>query len=187
LSGNVASPIIVEGPDGAGKTTLAKRVAEHYQLEYRRPPDSVLSSSSGPLSGELVEWWESQLARAPDELATTVYDRCFYISDPIYQQAVPDRDLMIHPHSLALGIMRLWNTEPYLIFCLPEFATILTNVRVAGRDHLDITAEALSKIWNQYHAYHAMWSQSLYENVIKYNYEEEDAWDRLIDHLAAVA
>jgi thymidylate kinase len=181
----IASPIIIEGPDGAGKTTLATRVAEHYGLEYRRPPEEFLSSSVGPMPG-LVEWWDEQLAQAPSELANLVYDRCYYISDPIYQQAVPSRDLMISPFTLAQGIMRLWNAEPYLVFCLTDFDQILANTRIAGRQHLDITADTLSKIWNQYHAYYAMWQMALYDNVLKYNYQEEDAWSLLIDRFEAV-
>jgi deoxyadenosine/deoxycytidine kinase len=182
----IASPIIIEGPDGAGKTTLATRVAEHYGLEYRRPPEELLSSSAGPGHG-LVEWWDDQLAQAPSDLARLVYDRCFYISDPIYQQSQPERDLLTSPTSIAHGIMRLWNAEPYLIFCLTDFGQILSNVRMAGRQHLDITAEVLSKVWNQYHAYYAMWQMALYDNVVKYDYQEEDAWSRLVDQLEAVA
>jgi hypothetical protein len=182
----IASPIIIEGPDGAGKTTLAKRVAEHYGLEYMRPPEQFLSSGEGPRNG-LVEWWDMQLAKAPSDLANLVFDRCFYISDPIYQQAQPARDLLLPPTLLSHGIMRLWNAEPYLIFCLTDFDQILANVRIAGRSHLDITAEELSKVWNQYYAYYAMWQMALYDNVVKYNYQEEDAWDRVVDHLEAVA
>ena len=184
---NVASPIIVEGPDGAGKTTLAKRVAQHYDLEYRRPPAETLSSTHGPGEG-LVEWWDEQLARAPSELATTVYDRCFYISDPIYQQAVPSRLLLVESYDLSRGINKLWNLEPYIIFCLPPWETQLINVMDHERDRLlGVSAEALLKISNQYHAYYAMWNLSLYENVVKFDYTEEDAWERLIDHLEAVA
>jgi len=184
---NVASPIIIEGPDGAGKTTLAKRVAEHYELEYRRPPAEVLSSTHGPSDG-LVDWWDEQLARAPTDLATTVYDRCFYISDPIYQQAVPARELMIDPPTLARGISRLWNLEPYLIFCLPPWSFQLANVMHGDRDRLlGVSAEALLKITNQYWAYYELWTQALYDNVVKYDYTEEGAWERLIDHLEAAA
>lgn len=180
-----ASPVIIEGPDGAGKTKLALDIADHYEMEYLKPPPELLDSTTGPSSG-LREWWDDQLARPLDELAMSVYDRCFYISDPIYQMAQPSRDLMVSPPFLARGIMRLWNAEPTIVFCLPEFATILGNVRREGRPHLEgVSAEMLSKIWNMYWATYALWSQALYDNVAKYDYEEEDAWERLIDHLEA--
>jgi hypothetical protein len=179
--------MIVEGPDGAGKTTLAKKLAEFYGLEYRRPPEEVLSSTHGPQEG-LAEWWDEQLARPPSDLAVAVYDRCFYISDPIYQQAIPSRLLSIDSPDLARGIMRLWNVEPYLIFCLPPWSNQLANVMRHDRDRLlGVTAEALLKINNAYWAYWAMWSQSLYDNVAKYDYTEEDSWSRLIDYLEAAA
>jgi len=184
---NVASPIIVEGPDGSGKTILARRVANHYGLEYRRPPVETLSSTHGPQDG-LVDWWDEQLAKAPSELATSIYDRCFYISDPIYQQAQPNRELLVDGPALSRGIMRLWNLEPYVIFCLPPFKTQLANVINPERDRLlGVSAESLLKISNQYWAHYALWATSLYDNVVKYDYTEEDAWSRLIDHLEAAA
>lgn len=178
-----ASPVIIEGPDGAGKTKLALDLADHYEMEYLKPPPEVLDSTTGPAGVALVEWWDEQLARPPSELAMCVYDRCFYVSDPIYQMAQVERDLLVPPPTLARGIMKLWNAEPAFVFCLPEFATILGNVRKEGRPHLEgVSAAMLSKIWNSYWAYYAMWAQSLYENVVKYDYEEEGAWERLIEH-----
>lgn len=176
-------PIIVEGPDGAGKTTLAQRLATHLDREYRRPPPEALSSTTGPASW-LAEWWDGQLAMRPSALAHGVYDRCFYISDPIYQQAVVERDLLIAPHQLAHGIMRLWNAEPFIIFCLPDFDVILTNVRHSGRPQLEgVGAQELSKIWNAYWAYYAMWSQALFDNVMVYDYKEAASWARLTSML----
>jgi len=180
-----ASCIIVEGPDGAGKTMLAEQLATHYGLRYRRPPPATLSSTHGPQDG-LVEWWDTQLAQTPSELASVVYDRCFYISDPIYQQAQAKRDLLVDSQDLAAGIMKLWNVEPFLIFCLPPFATQLANVQREGRHRLaEVDAQGLLKICNQYWAHYALWATSLYDNVRKYDYTEEDEWSRLIDHLDA--
>ena len=80
--------------------------------------------------------------------------------------------------------MRLWNVEPYLIFCLPPWDDQLANVMSHERDRLlGVSAEALLKINNAYWATYALWATSLYDNVVKYSYVEDDAWDRLVDHL----
>jgi len=179
----VDSCFIIEGPDGGGKTHLAHNLEEHYGLEYRRPPAELLTSTHGPNDG-LAEWWDDQLALKSTDLAHTVYDRCFYISDPIYQQAVPSRELMIPPEHLAQGIMKLWNIEPMMIFCLPPWEVQLRNVMASDRDRLlGVPVEQLLKVNNAYWACYATWAQSLFENVVKYDYTEEDAWDRLVDHL----
>jgi hypothetical protein len=172
-------PIIVEGPDGAGKTTLAQRIATEYEREYRRPPPALLSSTHGP-ADHLAEWWNGQLAMRPSSLGKGVYDRCFYISDPIYQQAQVERDLHIHPKELAQGIGRLWSIEPILIFCLPDFEVTLTNIRQDDRPQLkDVSAQALSKVWNMYWATYAWCAQALYDNVMLYDYTWEDSWENL--------
>jgi len=179
-------PMIVEGPDGAGKTYLAEKLADHYGLEYCRPPAELLTSTHGPADG-LVEWWDGQLAQTPSDLSMKIYDRCFYISDPIYQLAVPQRKLFVPSDELVRGISRLWNVEPFLIFCLPPWDVQLGNVMNPARERLlGVDVETLLKVNNAYWSAYAMWSQALYDNVLKYDYTEESAWDTLIDHLEAV-
>lgn len=179
-------PIIVEGPDGGGKTTLARRVEQDYNRKYTRPEQALLSSTEGPGEG-LVEWWDHQLAQGDRYLAHRIFDRCFYISDPIYQQAQYDRDLLVPGDQLARGIHRLWNVEPIIIFCIPPTSIQLANVRQSGRSQLrNVTDEALEKISNQYWAYWAMWSNALYDSILLYDYTEDDAYDRLTVTLETV-
>jgi hypothetical protein len=179
--------MIVEGPDGAGKTYLAGQLAQHYGLEYCRPPKEALSSTHGPLGPILYEWWDEQLALPQSELATKIYDRCFYISDPIYQLAVPQRHLILEPFEMVRGISRLWNIEPFLIFCLPPWDIQLSNVMAHERERLlGVPVETLLKVNNAYWSCYGMWTQALYDNVVKYDYTEEDAWLKLVDHLDAV-
>lgn len=176
-------PIIVEGPDGGGKTTLAKKLADAYGMAYTRPPEGVLSSSKGPQGGgALLEWWNDQLAKGPRHV---VYDRCFFISDPIYQQAQVDRPLLSESSRLAQGIMRLWNLEPIIIFCLPPFEYQLANVKKSERDRLEgVGDKALEKISNQYWAYYAMWSNALFDNAILYDYTDPSSWEWVVNNLA---
>ena len=182
----VELPIICEGPDGSGKTTLAKKIADEFDLEYRRPPAEALSSTVGPADW-LAEWWDGQLAMRQSALGHGVYDRCFYISDPIYQQAQPWRDLLLDGEHLARGISRLWSVEPILIFCLPPFNVQLSNISQAGRDRLEnVGNDQLLKIDNAYWAAYAIWSQALYDNVMLYDYTQEGSWERLVANFHAV-
>lgn len=181
-----AVPIIIEGPDGAGKTTLAEQIAEKYERWYRRPPSALLSSTHGP-DTHLPDWWDEQLGLAPSKLAEGVYDRCFYISDPIYQQAQAHRELLVDGPHLVRGISRLWSVEPILIFCLPPFNVQLTNVQRADRDRLkDVGDEALLKIYNAYWSTYAWASQALYDNVMTHDYTEEGSWERLTARLQSL-
>jgi hypothetical protein len=180
----VAEPtIIVEGPDGSGKTDLAHRIAAAFNRDYRRPPPEALSSTRGPAAW-LADWWDGQLALHPNSLAHGVYDRCFYISDPIYQQAQVNRDLLMDGKQLAAGIARLWSVEPVIIFCLPPFNVQLANVNSAERERLEgVDDQALLKIDNAYWAAYAWVSQALFENVMLFDYTEEGSWERLTSKL----
>jgi hypothetical protein len=180
-------PIIVEGPDGGGKTTVAKDLCEKLERVYCRPSEEDLSSTGGPGGIGLVEWWDSQLGKSSLDLGGNVYDRCFYISDPIYQQAQPWRGLLVPSEDTRRGIMRLWGVEPIIIFCLPPFEVQLANVTAADRSRLKgVADDQLLKISNQYHAYYGMWANALYDNVMTYDYTEEEAWERLLERLASI-
>lgn len=180
-------PIIIEGPDGGGKTHLAKRVVESYpDRKYTRPPDELLSSADGP-TGDLAQWWDNELRGSDQYLAHRVYDRCFYISDAIYQQAQVERELMVTSIAYARGISKLWNVEPIIIFCLPPFDVQLANVRQSGRDRLKgVTDAQLEKISNMYWATQALWSNALYEQIRVFDYTRDEAYAELTNALDSV-
>jgi len=155
--------IICEGPDGSGKTQLAKLIAERYGLEYRRYPG--LSSKSGPDGVGIVEWWDDQLAR--DEQA--VYDRCFYISEPIYQLATAHRSLLVEGKKMALATMALCNFQPLVIFCLPPWEVAIANI--GQRDRLEgVDDKALEKIHFAYWAAYGIWANALWDSVVDWDY-----------------
>lgn len=158
--------LIVEGPDGSGKTHLAKRLAEKFNLKYRRYPG--LSSSSGPDGAGIVEWWNEQIGQNDPD---AIYDRCFYISETIYQPATPGRPLIVDGEAMASGIIRLANMDPSFIFCLPPLETTLSNVHQSERDRLQgVDDFALTKIHWAYWSFYGMWSNQNYPAVTMWDY-----------------
>jgi hypothetical protein len=159
--------IILEGPDGGGKTHLANRICEEFDLEYMRYEG--VSSTSGPDGPAIIEWWDDQISSNKQK----VYDRCFYISEPIYQLATPHRELIAAPVTMIHGILRLTNFTPLTIFCIPPWEAAIANVsqreRLEGVDDL-----ALKKIHWAYHVAYALWSEALYHNVSHWDYTIHD-------------
>jgi GTPase SAR1 family protein len=126
--------IVVEGPDGAGKTTLAKRICEETNREYRRPPQEVLSSTTGP-TPELLDWWHEQLFAPQAVLKEGVFDRCMMISEPIYMAVTRPRPL-IQPHQM-IGLNRKFvDLAPLIIFCFPGWGEIKKNLQDEDRAQL---------------------------------------------------
>jgi hypothetical protein len=141
--------VIIEGPDGTGKTSLAERIADRYNLEYRRP--SVLSSTLGPADASIETWWRQQLR---NDDGAGVYDRCFWISEPIFQLAIPHRPLLVEGAKFAIGLQDLLLARPLIIFCLPEWEKTRPIV-MSGREKLEgVDERELEKVhwayWNSY-------------------------------------
>jgi thymidylate kinase len=109
--------LIVEGPDGAGKTTLAKFLAEELELEYRRAPS--LSSTDGADTA-VWEWWREQLRENPKGV---VYDRCFFVSELIYQLATHERELIVEAPSMVNGHHDLWLKDTHWVYCSTPWET----------------------------------------------------------------
>jgi hypothetical protein len=163
--------LIIEGPDGSGKTTLAKRVVDVLGMEYRRYPG--LSPEAGPDGVGIVEWWDEQIQLNDQEAC---YDRCFYISELLYQPVTPGRQLLTTPTKIAEGIAELWTLEPQIVFCLPEW--ILTKGPIQARPQLKgVTEEGLEKVHWGYHGLYAMWKNSLFEEVRMWDYTKDNLDD----------
>lgn len=108
--------LIFEGPDNSGKTTLAQAVAVKYNLEYRRPP--ALSSTEG-VNDHVFKWWEAELEKHPRD-TFAVYDRCTYISDPIYR-LVSAQPPLRDEQAMKRGLEELFRRPTTVVFCLPPW------------------------------------------------------------------
>lgn len=76
--------IVVEGPDGAGKSTLIRQLQDAYQGLKIAP--RACTSLAGPLSGtELVNWLQKY-----GVMHGFVYDRHPCISGPVYDAVFSD-------------------------------------------------------------------------------------------------
>jgi thymidylate kinase len=160
--------IILEGPDGTGKTTLAHTISREWGLEYRRPP--TLSSTRGA-DKAVFSWWKEQIRQDDD----VVYDRCFFISEVIYQLARAERPLLISGETFRDGVMDLVNCDPFLIFCLPPWAKTKPVV-LSGRDRLEGYDEgALEKIHWAYHAFYALYYSVNPRDVRVWDYTNLDS------------
>lgn len=157
--------LIIEGPDNSGKTTLAKKIAEAFSVEYRRPP--TLSSRDG-VDSAVPDWWDVQL----EQWHEAVYDRCFYISDPIYrafhsQDEAPRTDIQ-----MGIGIQNLVKRDAIIVFCLPPWEWSLPYHQAeleAGTGLKYAHLDDLRCIHWMYSCTAQLWSEADYTNVKFYD------------------
>lgn len=116
--------IVVEGPDGSGKSTLVDMLLDEFPKLQRAPRAS--ESATGPVA-DLARWVDEDLTR---DVAGLVYDRHPLVSEPIYGSVVRHnlRPGFDSPHQLQARWVRWLRRDPLLVVCLPDVETVQANV-----------------------------------------------------------
>lgn len=137
--------IIVEGPDGAGKTTLINHLVEVLDL----PVAPRVVSKDAEAMTDLVRWTEDNVKRG---FQATIFDRHRLISEPIYGPILRgDLTPEFADHQWFGDMMAsLYHSEPILIYCLPPFDTVYNNVKGDPDNKVVSGGPQIRAIWGGY-------------------------------------
>lgn len=116
--------IIVEGPDGAGKTTLIRQMQDRYGL---RVAPRVVSKETTAMV-DLQNWVENNLEEGSQWL---LFDRHRLVSEAIYGPIVRGYaedgfDSMVW---MMMQTKRFYEIEPLIIYCMPPLNVVRGNVQ----------------------------------------------------------
>lgn len=130
--------IIVEGPDGSGKTTLIREITEAYP-DLEIAPRVVSKQATAMV--DLQQWVDHNLAEG---LQYRLFDRHRLISEFIYgpllrkeqQPGFTSKLWVIH------SLRRLYRLKPLIIYCLPPIDVVKQNLEGDGSnsvvwDHIE--------------------------------------------------
>lgn len=130
--------IIVEGPDGAGKTTLIRQLQKEFGLEVA---PRVVSKNAEALV-DLKDWVAQNLE---DGFQYKIFDRHRLISEFIYgpllrKEQQPGFDNIVWAYSSLYNLYEL--VGPVVIYCLPPLETVRKNIlgdheNAVVADHID--------------------------------------------------
>jgi hypothetical protein len=138
--------IVIEGPDGAGKTTLAKWICEQFGLE-----GGVRSTSNRDeiYRYTRMDTWSAVYTELRCKQPPVVWDRIGPFSDPIYSSlGIPnDRPCSFSSHELEL-FDQVMASLGLVIVCLPPMTTVLSNVD--STHQLDQVADKTPQIYSAY-------------------------------------
>lgn len=137
--------IVVEGPDGAGKTTLIEKISRELDIPVA---DRVVGKDTKAMV-DLKQWTELNTAQG---FRRIIYDRHRLISEPIYGPILRDEPEPGFNELLWLTrvMRRFYSCKPVLIYCLPPWQTVLSNV-LHDRDNDNSAVEArISRIYSAY-------------------------------------
>ena len=158
--------IIVEGPDGSGKTTLVGQIEEQWKLT--REPRAV--SKDAKALTPVDRYIERELEKG---FGLRLYDRFAMISSPCYAM-LPDRTFsgdMFDPTWLRLTWAQFYRINPVVIVCLPSMDTVKGNTRVGKHDGVNLEND-IETIYIQYLSWFA--GQVHNTSVMRWDYHNPD-------------
>jgi hypothetical protein len=176
--------VIVEGPDGSGKTHLVNRLSMALDIPIH---PRACTSDNGIDPSTLREWVDRDLYHDHNK-GRQIYDRHPLISEPIYgpiirgQMAEGFADL----EWLMLAVQTLRLNTSLMIFCLPPWETVESNVEFGHSpttDHLKGVLKHNRALYEMY--VHRAAIEASVGNVWVWNYTQ-DYSDLSFDKLAKI-
>jgi len=161
--------IIVDGPDGGGKTWLIKDLSRQLQkwtenLKVREPVKVI--HSPGPLESGLLEWALDALDRA---IEPVIFDRFPYFSEAVYGPILRHKSLISEMGFQELGI-KLMTHEPLIVYCRPPLSVLLKTSQVMNQ--MDGVIDNLKAIVKRYDQQLQYWMRDF--RVFHYDFTQED-------------
>lgn len=140
--------IIVEGPDGGGKTTLIQDLQGHFPKMELHP--RFCTSKGGPIEN-LAEAVFKDVRAKPTHF---IYDRHPLVSDYVYNAAIPGRQFSPAFLSPEMGRLRLRVAHHSLmIWCMPPLTLVKENLG----DEMPGVHENITRIYELYQMQMLMW------------------------------
>ena len=116
--------IIVEGPDGGGKTRLIDTLSQQFSL----PTSPRVVSKDTEAMVDIKRWVHENLEAGPQAM---LFDRHRLISEPIYGAILrPEiRDDFRQPWKLVDYYRRFYkDCQPLILYCLPPYGVVEANI-----------------------------------------------------------
>lgn len=144
--------IIIEGPDGAGKTTLVQELHGHFPGMEQHP--RFCTSTGGPVPDLAEAVYKDVKSRATN----FIYDRHPVVSEYIYNTAIPGRT--IRPAFLTDSMGRVRNRVAHhslMIWCLPPVKEVRRNCERDAEGQMPGVLENIEEIYRQYQMHRLFW------------------------------
>lgn len=167
--------VIVEGPDGSGKTSLIEKLRQN--IPHLTHHLKASTSQGGPIP-DLAQWTVTDVQTMASQ-APSIYDRHPLISEPIYGSLLrTEQDSkFFNADWISLNLQRA-SQNSLLLLCMPRFYSIEKNVRASQDNQMGGVVENIETI---VHLYNMFYELRVWPGVLAtYDYEQEQADLRII-------
>lgn len=164
--------IIIEGPDGSGKTTLVSHLSGKYDIPIA---ERVVAQDTHPLAGvDLKVWTEKNLKAG---LQWQIFDRHRLISEPIYAACM---DRKTHAgfddiQWLTARMIDFTRIHAFIVYCIPPYSVVEKNLQ-DDEDNTVIWGYAES-IYNAYVA--AAAGDIARGQAVRFDYTQDETYSRV--------
>ena len=157
--------IIIEGPDGSGKTNLIGRLADRFQLKVHEK--FVHSTDYEGSSGDLFQRACLDIVDRPNEL--TIYDRHPLISEYVYGPIIRGKlPALVWAGPVARQMVERLASNSLVVWCRPPNERLHSTVSTE-RDMTGVSTH-IDAIAGVYDALRVMWPGL---NAIPYDYTKK--------------
>lgn len=150
--------IIIEGPDGSGKTTLAQQLSRQTGMPFEHRSKPETPEEKALMMGEYL-----QLAKSSRNV---ILDRCWY-SEMVYGKVMRDQAYIDYPQMYELERM-LAKHGAIIIYCTGSKATLWMRCTKRGEDYITCRDD-FNAICEEYDK---LMSVPHYVPVVRYEYKE---------------
>jgi hypothetical protein len=139
--------VIVEGPDGAGKTTLIGKLAADW-------PRMTIADRAVQSDGSRIpklDQWVIESANSAAARPKSIHDRHAIISEPIYGTLVRHKlpGMFAQPWWVNVMMQRM-AMHALLILCLPPLSHVRENVKGNEGDQMSGVVDNIDAVWHAY-------------------------------------
>lgn len=166
--------LLIEGPDGSGKTTLIGQLQRDFDYELK---PRFSTSTGGPLGQLSSRVYHDLRGDTPG-----IYDRHPFISERIYSEALGRQSQlkMMEQSRTSREAEKLFFQRTFVILCLPPLEVVQENVNRDLSNQLSGVAEVTPRLWEMYQAFPGAHP---YMNFTRYDYTVDNAYYRLRETL----